>query len=365
MPLHNSKQAQGFLVFLLTMINFLNLINVATCDSEPQQIVIFMVDGLLSKLTTAVNMPLVHTFINHGVWDIHSRGDISYSDPKIGWISSLFGITPVQYGCDPLVGCNVIAPEIADPYNIIDVLTDTLDYQANIFSEDPLYTTSIIGDVYSIRPFSTRTHNPEHISNDLSLTTIGNRLVLFHWNQLVSTGFSDGWASSNYFGQVACFDYEIYKLSMALWSYSPNRTTFVLLSDRGGRYFSNRNFHLDTSQIVFAAWGYGVKQPPNINHIAITPSQFPKTILAMVDPDYETDAPTYWNSETISLTLQPNPNLHLNLNNINVPSDLTPPLCIIPNNIPNHTIKIICIIVYILFCILAYQIYKFNLILAI
>lgn len=327
---------------------------------EDTQVVVFLVDGMISRLTSGMYMPHLHTFVNHGIWDIHSRGDISHSDPKIGWISSLFGISPVQYGCDPMHGCGTIAPEVSDPYNIFDVLTDTLEFQANIFSENPDYTTSVIGDVYSVRKFTSRVKHPQNITDDLVLTATGDRLVVFHLKELVTTGFSDGWASSNYLGQISCLDYEIMQLTLDLWDYSPNKTTFILLSDRGGHRFSNQNFHLDTAQIVFSAWGYGVKQPPNINQITVNPTQIPKTILAMVDPDYEINAPAYWNSEVLANALQPDPAHHFNLSAVVPPNNPPVPQCIIPNIVDNETVKIVSSLVYIVFFILITQIIKFR-----
>jgi len=336
-------RASGISALLLSLIIFNLSINYASCEINDKQVVVFMADGLLSRLTSGSSMPLLHSFVNHGVWDIKVRGDVSYSSPKIGWLSSLFGVTPAQLGCDVMTGCGVLPPEIENAYNIFDVLTDTLSYHDNIYSEDPEYTTNVIGNVYSVRKFTSRVGKSHELADDLSaLTPAGDRLVVFHFKELVTTGFSDGWASSNYVGQVACLDYQIHQLTMDLWEYSPNRTTFILLSDRGGYGFSNQNFYLDTSQIVFAAWGYGVKQPPNIQHISINPTQIAKTILAMVDDDYETDVPSYWNAEQVDECLQPDPAHHLTLDTVTTPTNPPAPLCIIPNTVPNTTIKVIC-----------------------
>lgn len=351
---------------LLTTILLLILnpsINYVSCADDDNQVVVFMVDGLLSRMTSGMYMPYLHSFVNHGVWDIHARGDISHSENKIGWISSLFGISPIQFGCDPMFGCGSVAPEVSDPYNIFDVLTDTLDYLPNIYSEDPKYTENIIGDVYTVRPFNTRVKAGHDLNDDLtSLSALGDRLVVFHMKQLEVTGFSDGWGSSNYIGQVACLDYQILQLTMNLWEYSPNKTTFILLSDRGGYHFSNHNFQLDTAQIVFAAWGYGVKQPPNIGSVTVNPTQIPKTILAMVDPDFETDAPPYWNAETLTQAVQGNPALHFVLGSVDAPTDTHAPLCIIPNTVSNYTLKIVCVLLYGIMFVFAMQMLKFRLV---
>lgn len=344
------------LLLILTIINI--SINQVSCDVNDKQVVVFMVDGLLSRMSTGTYMPLLHTFVDHGIWDMHMRGDVSYSDDKIGWISTLYGVTPAEIGCDTMAGCGALAPEITDPYNFFDVLTDTLGYQDNIHSEDPLHTTEIIGDVYNIHPFTSRVNPGHDITDDLMLSAEGDRLVVVHWNQLVTTGFSDGWASSNYIGQVACLDYQIHKLTMDLWAYSPNRTTFILLSDRGGYHFSNQNFRLDTAQIVFSAWGYGVKQPPNINHIAINPTQLPKTFLAMVDDDFELDAPDYWNADIVEECLQSDSDLNLDLDAVDTPTNPFPPLCIIPNSVRNDTLKVVLVCMYSLMFLLAYQLLK-------
>lgn len=318
------------------------------------QVVVFAVDGLMGRKTTGRSMPLLHDFTNKGVWTMQMRATLSRKHPLIGWLPSYYGLTPVAYGCDEEAGCGAVPPMVMEPLNYIDVLGESLEYQINIYSEEPDYLKTIIGDSYNVNKFTSK----QDILAQTHLSSFGNRFVLFHWHEIERTGVSDGWASSNYDGQVSCLDYQIYTLSMALWQYAPNRTTFLFLSDRGGHKFSHNEFVLDTVQTPFAMWGYGVTKSVNLFDTIVDPIQIPYTLLTVING---TDAaPSYWNTDTIPRVHQANESLTLRLDNI-VPRTFTEePQCAIPNAVNNHTIKVVSTILLFFMIIFAFQLSKFQ-----
>ena len=325
---------------------------IVQATEEPHQVVVFAINGLMGKKTTGRAMPLLHDFTNKGVWTMQMRATLSNKHPKIGWIPSFYGLSPIAYGCDEEAGCENVPPMVYDPLNYIDVLGETLQYQINIFSETPEYLGTIIGDNYNINKFNSK---KDDLLTQVHLSSFGNRFVLFHWNEIERTGASDGWASSNYNGQVDCLDYQIYTLALALWEYSPNRTTFVMLSDRGGHNFGHKQFVLDTVQTPLAMWGYGITKNVNLFDAIVDPIQLPITLLTAIDANATDDVPSYWNTEVIPRVVQTNESLMLRLGDIHVRTIDTPPQCDIPNTVEHHDLQVTIVIVFIFMLIFAIQ----------
>jgi hypothetical protein len=290
-------------------------------------------DGTISSHTTPRYMPLLHEFTSKGASTVQMRTIFSRHHAVNGWIPHFYGITALEYGCSDEGGCNTLTPSILDPKSIMDIFDDDLGYRIYLFSEKPSLIRGILGHTWPIVEFDASTDptffEDFHFSGDEE----SDRLILVHWNVIDRLGYTDGFGSENYNLMISCVDQQIHKITMQLWDYSPNGTTFLFMTDRGGKGFNHDLISMDALQVAFAMWGKNVKSHLNLMGHVVESQQIAPTLLDVVAHGNTDVVPSYWT--VVPITQVYDDTHYAIMSQIPSPTTYPPVECRIPHYI-NH-----------------------------
>jgi hypothetical protein len=289
----------------------------------------------MGQRITGRYMPLLHEFIPNGAWTIQMRPALSHKHPEVSLIPDFYGISPIDMGCTDESGCGDLPAIAWGAQNFIEILEESFGYEVNIFSEKPSLLSIILGDTYPITKFSSKKCN---FYEDLHYSTQGNRIILFHWHNIDRSGEANAFGGANYDLQVSTLDYQIYMLTLALWPYSGNHTTFFLMGDQGGDGFGHDRFNIRSVQTPFVLWGYNVQKGVDFYDQPTSTVQMP---ITMFDVLYPTESigvvPSYWNVNPITGIRNENDYaIWADYESANIPDE---PICSIPNAISHKTIS--------------------------
>ncbi len=219
--------------------------------ASPHQIVVIAVEGLEGSTATSRFMPLVQTFVAKGAWTPMMR--TIHPAPKIGWASIFFSLGIDRFGCSE-EWCGMISQVTANVRSWVDILEEDLGYSVTLLSENKKMMAEVLQ-----RPVTRFSYTKEGSFDSVHLPiTDQPRLVLLHYTGLNRIGESSGYDLTNYRAKVDCLDKSIYKATMELWEFSPDNTTFILVSNHGGSKFVSTKFNLESIQVPFMLWGHNV-----------------------------------------------------------------------------------------------------------
>lgn len=264
MPSHVASKSWAVLAFLLVSFGALSTeaeINLAD-DGLPEQhqLVVFMVDGFLSKMVLAANMPLMQKFTQRGGVTTTMRTTDSMRSPYAGWISVFYAASPAEFGCNDY-GCDHVPRFNPDDRSFLSILEEDYGYQTKIVSEAAHVLTNILErEEGEVRSEKLCTREIFSAARTMHLPDVDRRTVVVHFSCLDRLGEVSGYGSYNYIDRVHCLDKELTALAMQYWEHLPNATTFLLVSNHGGTGFTHSKFTLTTLNVAFAAWGYGFKK---------------------------------------------------------------------------------------------------------
>src|SRR3989338_951297 len=223
-----------------------------------QQLVVFAVDGLTTGASTPRYMPKTHVMADRGLYTAHMRAEHDTADSRVAWDPVFYASSTSERGCDNN-GCDSVPRAIDDMPNWVDVLEEAVvDYH---FPDTP------------------------------------NQLVLIHFSGLNRLGMVSGYESFNYKALVACIDDSIDVMARTLWERCPNCTTFMLMSNHGGRHYEHRSFVIDVIQVPFMLWGHHGAGPPHVDDQSLQAVQIGPTILTVLDA--EDSIPEFWIQKAI------------------------------------------------------------------
>lgn len=264
-------------------------------DEQPHQLIIFAVDGLLGRRSTPRFMPFVFNMVNRagGVYTSKAR-TVQTSVSKPGWISLFYGATPSEYGCKDNFKCSV--PSDTENFkSILDILEYDYNYSVEIHAEHHIISDAFNHKKSVMMHGSWNKNMMEYGMIENNLPQTNRRTLLFHFNGADHLGHSRGYGSHDYDAQVMCIDWQIYKLTMKLWEWEPERTTFLLISDHGGLHYEHNTFDLEALQVPVAMWGYNVAKHINLFSYPIDTVQVAPTLLYILDYDI----PEYWKHKPV------------------------------------------------------------------
>ncbi len=225
---------------------------------EQHQLVIFAVDGFVSKTVLAAHMPLLQKFTQLGGVTTTMRTTDSMHSASAGWISVFYSASPSEFGCNDH-GCEHVPRFDPNDRSFIEILEEDHGYVSTIFSEN----SRVFGNILErddVRQADLCSRSLFNSVRDAHLPQVDRRIVVVHLSCLDRLGAVSGYTSYNYLDRVHCLDKEIASLSMQLWDHAPNHTTFLVTSNHGGSGFTHTQFNLPTINVPFAAWGYGFKK---------------------------------------------------------------------------------------------------------
>lgn len=227
-------------------------------SNHEHQLIILAVDGLLGRVTTHRYMPLMSEYINMGASTTSMRTTHDTRHSKLGWISAFFSSSSSEFGCDDN-GCDSVPRVDDDMRSWITMLEEDHGYAVTLLSErrDVLVDVLERDDVDGFHQCTMRMFN--HAA-EATLPNAHRRLLVYNVGCVDRLGHVSGFGGFNYFAQVACLDRQLSYLVDRLWAQRPNSTTFVLMSNHGGTDFGHASFEMQTVEVPFAMWGYGVKQ---------------------------------------------------------------------------------------------------------
>lgn len=228
-------------------------------DSDADhQLIVFSVSGLLGRVVTPRYMPLVHKYVTQGTHTTSMRTTHDTKHSKLGWISAFFASSSSEFGCDDN-GCDSVPRVSDDMRSWVDMLEQDHGYAVTLLSErrDVMVDVLERDDVDGFHQCTMRMFR--HLV-DATLPNAHRRLLLFDVGCVDRLGHVSGFGGFNYFAQVACLDRQLSFLIDKLWAERPNSTTFMLMANHGGTDFGHASFEIQTIQVPFAMWGYGVAQ---------------------------------------------------------------------------------------------------------
>lgn len=264
-------------------------------DDLPHQLVIFGVDGLMGSKSTPRYMPFIYNMVSRagGVYTSKARTvQTSYSKP--GWISIFYAATPSEYGCKDNFKCNVPS-DTSGFKSILDILEYEYNYSIQIHAEHDVIDHAFGNKRSVIKHNSWTKSMMEYASSEQNLPQTNKRVLFFHFNSVDHIGHSLGYGSHNYDASVMCVDWQISQMTMKLWEWEPERTTFLLVSDHGGLNYEHDTFDLESLQVPIAMWGYGVAKHVNLFSNPMDNIQVSPTLLYILD--YE--IPEYWKHKPV------------------------------------------------------------------
>ncbi len=217
----------------------------------------FAIDGLFGGVFTHRYMPLVYAQASQGAIAGSMRTTHDTRHSKLGWISAFFASSSSEFGCDDN-GCDSV-PRVDDMRSWIDMLESDHGYAVTLLSErrDVLVDVLERDDVDAFHQCSMRMFR--HVA-EATLPNAHRRLLVINVGCVDRLGHVSGFGGANYYAQVACLDRQLAFLIDRLWSQRPNSTTFLLMSNHGGTGFGHASFAMQTVEVPFAMWGYGVAQ---------------------------------------------------------------------------------------------------------
>ncbi len=247
-------------------------------------------------------MPNVNKFFQQGGITTKMRTTQSTRSSVAGWVAIFHGASSVQYGCDDN-GCNGM-PRV-DPFDrsFVRILEEDYDYDTYVFSEDLKTFEDVLErdeDIHSHSGIPCTSELFKKVmyfaENEQSCTPNTNETcrstIVVHINCLDLIGESDGYGLETYAGRVNCLDKEITSMALALWNHVPNTTTFMFTVNHGGMGYSHSRFNLETINVPFAMWGYGVKKhAPLLGKPALTLQVAPSLFTAL---DITESIPKTW-----------------------------------------------------------------------
>ena len=237
----------------------LNTRSLACASDVPErhQLVIFAIDGMVSKMVLAANMPLLQKFTQQGGVTTTMRTTDSLHSSSAGWNSVFYAASPSEFGCNDH-GCDHVPRFNPNERSFISILEEDYDYEVAFFSENAKTLANILErDDDEVKSADLCTRSLFDEVRFAHLPQSDRRIIIVHLACLDRLGVVSGYTSYNYIDRVRCLDKEVASLSMQLWEYAPNSTTFFLTSNHGGSGFTHTQFNLPTINVPFAAWGYG------------------------------------------------------------------------------------------------------------
>lgn len=259
-------------------------------DPDKHQLVVFAISGLTSKSSTAPYMPLTHKMASKGLFTLHMRSvnTILKSD-KSSWISIFYAATPSLYGCDDN-GCDDLPRMFDDMPTWLDIMEDSYGYSISVFSQDKKMFSDVLDrDVHGFPYLSTEMY--DHILN-FRLPNTPRNIIVIHFDGLERLGEVSGFESFNYRAAIECIDEQIGRLSSMLWENQPEHTTFMLISNHGGKFFDHNVLTYDNIQVPFMMWGDGIKSGISLSEQSLQTIQIGATILDVLN--MEDAMPDFW-----------------------------------------------------------------------
>ena len=264
-------------------------------DFEPHQLVIIGVDGLRGSASTSRWMPFVHRMAStHGVYTPKAR-TVTTTVSMPGWIAVLYAATPAEYGCSNNREHCAAPAEVGTYRSLLDVLEYERSYSITVMAEHEIIDRALRGQRPVERFSSDGRSMLERLSDEHRLPQTDRRALFVHFDGVDHVGHAMGYESPNYLAQVRCVDWQISQIVDRLWRWEPQRTTFVVVADHGGRGFEHEGLErlsLDTLQVPLAMWGYGVPSGVTLFSEAVDSVQLAPTLLTLLG--YGEDIPPYW-----------------------------------------------------------------------
>lgn len=259
-----------------------------------QQLVVFAVDGLTTGASTPRYMPKTHVMADRGLYTAHMRAEHDTADSRVAWDPVFYASSTSERGCDNN-GCDSVPRAIDDMPNWVDVLEEDEDFTVSIFSEDKEMLDEVL-DRNSLG-YAPMARTMEEAVVDYHFPDTPNQLVLIHFSGLNRLGMVSGYESFNYKALVACIDDSIDVMARTLWERCPNCTTFMLMSNHGGRHYEHRSFVIDVIQVPFMLWGHHVAGHLHVDDQSLQTVQIGPTILTVLDA--EDSIPEFWIQKAI------------------------------------------------------------------
>jgi arylsulfatase A-like enzyme len=125
--------------------------------------------------------------------------------------------------------------------------------------------------------------------------------LIFHFYGLEVIADSMGYDSHNYRGHVTCIDEQIKEISESLWHWEEEYSTFLVISDHGGKGYHHEHFNVESIQVPIAMWGYGIREKVNLFTKSVDTTQVAPTILSCLDYD----VPEEWNHPVLKQVKMP------------------------------------------------------------
>lgn len=227
-------------------------------SNRDHQLVVFAIDGLFGSAFTHRYMPLVTAHASRGVVATSMRTTHDTRHAKLGWIAAFFSTSSSEFGCDDN-GCDSVPRVDDDMRSWVDMLEEDHGYAVTLLSERKDVMVDVLerDDVDGFHECSMRMFR--HLS-EATLPNAHRRLLVVNVGCVDRLGHVSGFGGFNYYAQLACLDRQLAFLVDRLWADRPNSTTFVLMSNHGGTAFGHASFEMQTVEVPFAAWGYGVAQ---------------------------------------------------------------------------------------------------------
>lgn len=269
-----------------------------TALPERHQLVVFAVDGFVSKTVLAAHMPLLQKFTQLGGVTTTMRTTDSMHSSSAGWISIFYSASPSEFGCNDH-GCDHVPRFNPNDRSFLDILEEDHEYASIIFSENPRVFSNILErDDGEVREADLCTRQLFDSVRSAHLPQTDRRIVVVHLSCLDRLGAVSGYTSYNYLDRVHCLDKELSSLAMQLWDHAPNTTTFLLTSNHGGSGFTHTQFNLPTINVPFAAWGYGFKKHAHFMGKYLLTQQIAPTLFTALN--ISDDIPLTWLEKPMS-----------------------------------------------------------------
>lgn len=267
---------------------------IQTSQAIDQQLVVFAVEGLSAEATTSLYMPKTHLFRQKGFSTMTMRTIHEIGNPLSAWNSIFYAASSSEFGCDNN-GCNAIPRATDEMPNWTDLLEDVDDeddkFTVVVFSEGKDIIDSVLDrNSYGYKPMSGKMTDAVL---SYSFPNVPNSLVIVHFYGLDRIGSVNGYKSSNYHSLVGCIDTSIDMITRHLLERCPNRTTFMLISNHGGKDHQHSSFTLSDITVPFFMWGHRVAiKDADASNIVSQTTQIGPTLLKVLDK--EALIPDFW-----------------------------------------------------------------------
>jgi len=261
------------------------------------QLVLFLVSWLRGRDSGAEWMPFLNEMAgsDEGLLYVNARTDlgvIGSSGSLAAWTAALYGESAVESGCVD-VSRNVhsastaattakrgggarsdavrhrsiptctLPPEHDYYRGLVDTLSYEYGYAVYCVSEQADLLRAVLRNRVPVLEFSDETVDmTEHLLQETNLPQSDRRLIIVHFDGLRAVAESRGFDSLEYRAEVLCIDWQISRITKALWQWEPSSSTFGLCSDRGGVAYGEidrkRVLTLEELEVPLALWGFGV-----------------------------------------------------------------------------------------------------------